>query len=559
MTPSDILREARDFLVATSDDYDAARAGFRWPRFETFNFALDWFDEIGRTRDREALRVVEQDGTVHSRLYSELSEASDRAANRLRALGAKRGDVVLLMLDNQVELWEAMLAVIKLGGVVVPASTLLTRADIQDRLSRADIRFVIANPVHAPLFDAGDWTGLLVGGKVEGWHRWEDWQSAPRDFIPDGPTPADDPVLLYFTSGTTAKPKLVLHSNISYPVGLLSTMYWIGLKPGDVHLNISSPGWAKHAWSCVFAPWLAEGTVLALGPGRFDPVKTLNILVDQNVTSFCAPPTVWRHLIQHDLTQWKVSLRACVAAGEPLNPEIIAQVEAQWWLTVRDGFGQTECAAMIGNTPGQPVTPGAVGRALPGYELVLLDDDDNEVDEGELAVRLGEHRPMGLMQGYRSETGMVPLDGPYYRTGDRVMRDANGIFTYVGRADDVFKASDYRISPFELESILIEHPAVMEAAVIPSPDPIRLAVPKCLISVAEGHVPSAELAADILAHAREILGPFKRIRRLQFDQDLPKTISGKIRRVELRRRENELRAGDGRAELEWFEEDFGKG
>jgi acetyl-CoA synthetase len=559
MTNSDTLKAARDFLVAHRDDYDAARAGFRWPRFTHFNFALDWFDVVARERDREALRVVAANGGIESRRYSELSEASDRAANFLRALGVTKGDVILLMLDNVVPLWEAMLAAMKLGAVVVPASTLLSRADLGDRVARAEIRFVITTPELAAQFDGvgGGWTGIVTGAAPAGWRSWDEIRSADRLFTPGAKTAASDPLLLYFTSGTTAKPKLVLHSQVSYPVGSLSTLYWIGLRPGDVHLNISSPGWAKHAWSCFFTPWLAEATVLALGPGRFDPKRTLDILVEQEVTTFCAPPTVWRHLIQHDLTQWPVRLREAVAAGEPLNPEIIAVVEAAWKLPVRDGFGQTESSAMIGNTPGQPIVPGSVGRALPGFELALLDDDDQEVGEGELSVRLGDARPVGLMQGYRIDDVQRPLDGGHYRTGDVVMRDAGDRFTYVGRADDVFKASDYRISPFELESILIEHPAVMEAAVVPSPDPIRLAVPKCFVSVAEGHAPSAALAADILAHARDILGPFKRIRRIQFDQDLPKTISGKIRRVELRRREIDLRASDGRAEHEWFEEDFG--
>ncbi len=388
-----------------------------------------------------------------------------------------------------------------------------------------------------------------------GWTDFEACAGQPETFAPDGETAASDPMLLYFTSGTTAKPKLVLHSHLSYPVGHLSTLYWLGLQPGDVHLNISSPGWAKHAWSCVFAPWLAEACVLILDQGRFDARTTLDALVREGVTTFCAPPTVWRMLIQEDLKAWKVLLREALGAGEPLNPEVIDQVRAAWGLTIRDGYGQTETTAQIGNPPGQPVTVGAMGRPLPGYRIVLLDDDDNEKDEGEISLVLGADRPVGLMLGYRTDAGVEDLQGWVYRTGDVAMRGPDGVFTYVGRADDVFKASDYRISPFELESVLIEHPAVAEAAVVPSPDPTRLAVPKAFVILVSGIAPDAETARSILAHARASLGPFKRIRRIEFC-DLPKTISGKIRRVELRQREAARRAAGERGELEWLEEDF---
>jgi acetyl-CoA synthetase len=374
-------------------------------------------------------------------------------------------------------------------------------------------------------------------------------------FDPEGETRSSDPLLLYFTSGTTAKPKLVLHSHLSYPVGHLSTLYWLGLRPGDVHLNISSPGWAKHAWSCVFTPWLAEACVLIHERPRFDAKATLDVLVAQGVTTFCAPPTVWRMLIQHDLSAWKVGLREVLGAGEPLNPEVIDQVRAAWGLTIRDGYGQTETTAQIGNPPGQPLRVGAMGRALPGYRIVLLNANDEEVDEGEISLVLGADRPVALMLGYRTEDGVQTLDGPIYRTGDVASRDADGVFTYVGRADDVFKASDYRISPFELESVLIEHVAVAEAAVVPSPDPTRLAVPKAFVALAPGAVADAATARAILAHAREVLGPFKRVRRIEF-YELPKTISGKIRRVELRELEAGRRAAGERGELEWLEEDF---
>ncbi|MFI5068469.1 MAG: AMP-binding protein, partial [Streptosporangiales bacterium] len=349
----------------------------------------------------------------------------------------------------------------------------------------------------------------------------------------------------YFTSGTTAQPKLVEHTHASYPAGHLSTMYWIGLQPGDVHLNISSPGWAKHAWSNVYAPWNASATALVLGHERFSAQALMDAIGECGVTTFCAPPTVWRLLIQADLASCDVTrLRECVAAGEPLNPEVIEQVRRAWNRTVRDGYGQTETTAQAGNSPGQPVRLGSMGRPLPGYDVVLVDPVTGQpASEGEMCLDLSR-RPLGLMTGYRGDAQRAAeamRDG-YYHTGDVASRDADGYLTYIGRTDDVFKASDYRISPFELESVLIEHEAVAEAAVVPSPDPMRSAVPKAYVTLAAGWSPSAETALSILAYARQRLAPYKRVRRLEFS-DLPKTISGKIRRVELRTRET-VRLGE---------------
>ena len=371
-----------------------------------------------------------------------------------------------------------------------------------------------------------------------GWLDYADADGEPAAFTPDGPTRASDPLLLYFTSGTTAQPKLVEHTHASYPVGHLSTMYWIGIRPGDVHLNVSSPGWAKHAWSNVFAPWNAEATVMIANSARFSAPGLLDQMVRCDVTTFCAPPTVWRMLIQEDLTKWSVPARELVAAGEPLNPEVIEHVRRVWGITIRDGYGQTETTAQIGNPPGQPVKVGSMGRPLPGYAVALVDPlTGAEADEGEIALDL-RHRPLALMTGYRdsAERTAEAMQGGYYHTGDVASRDGDGYITYVGRTDDVFKASDYRISPFELESVLIEHEAVAEAAVVPSPDPLRLAVPKAYVVLAAGHEPTRATALAILRYAREHLAPYKRVRRLEF-APLPKTISGKIRRVELREQE----------------------
>ena len=527
---ADRLRKARDFLVAHREDRHHAVENFRWPRFEKFNFALDWIDTIGASRDREALRIVGDNGDVEHLSYHMLSMASSRAANFLRANGMRRGDVVLVMLDNVSPLWITMLAAMKLGAVIVPCTPLLSPGDLADRVSRGRARFVIAASEFIDRFErVAGITGIAVGAAVPGWHDFDAAESYPAVFTPDGDTLASDPLLLYFTSGTTALPKLVRHSHVSYPVGHLSTMYWIGLKPGDVHLNISSPGWAKHAWSSVFAPWLAEATVMVLNQDRFDPVGALDALVREKVTTFCAPPTVWRMLVQQRLSDWRPALREVVGAGEPLNAEIIDTVRSAWGVTIRDGFGQTESSAMIGNSPGEKVVPGKVGRPLPGFSIRLRDGAGAETDEGEICVDLEPERPVGVMQGYAGEGGLTPIVGAFYRTGDIAQVDSDGRYTYVGRADDVFKASDYRISPFELESVLIEHPAVMEAAVVPSPDPTRLAVPKAFVALAPGHSPTAETAHAILDFARERLGPFKRLRRIRMDRtEIEQSIGGLV-------------------------------
>jgi acetyl-CoA synthetase len=558
MSPYQRFVAARDFLQLHRSDYATAVRDYRAPVLNEFNWALDYFDNAARDNHTAALRVVAEDGSEQCVSYAEMAARSSQAANYLRGLGVARGDSVLLMLPNRVELWELMLAGIKLGAIIVPTTMLVSGDDLADRMERGQIRHVIVEAGEAPKFAvmAGDYTRITVGGAVPGWHCFDtDKGSVPADFSPDGVTLANDPLLLYFTSGTTSKPKLVLHSHQSYPVGHLSTMYWIGLKQGDVHWNISSPGWAKHAWSCLFAPWNAGATVFVYNYGRFHARDVLDVICRSGVTSLCAPPTVWRLLIQEDLSQYQVPLRELVGAGEPLNPEVIEQIERAWGIRIRDGFGQSETTAQIGNTPGQLLKPGSMGRPLPGYRITLLDPDDRPAALGEISIALAE-APVGLMLGYDGEaekTAEVMRHG-YYRTGDTAVRDADGYYFYIGRNDDVFKSSDYRISPFELESAMVEHDAVLEAAVVPSPDALRLSVPKAFITLRQGLQPSAELARSIFEFSRATLAPYKRIRRIEF-ADLPKTISGKIRRVELRHQEN-ARGATLRAANEFWEDDF---
>ncbi|MFE9702166.1 isobutyrate:CoA ligase IbuL [Streptomyces sp. NPDC005930] len=556
-TATELFRSARDFLLEHREDYPAAYEGFRWPRPEHFNWALDWFDVIADGNGRTALHIVEEDGREVRVSFAEMSARSDRVANRLREWGVGPEDRILVMLGNQVELWETALAAMKLRAVVIPATTLLGPADLRDRVDRGRVKHVIARSEETGKFDdvPGDYTRVAVGGgpaTAPGWRPYEDVYAASDAFTPDGPTAADDPLMLYFTSGTTARPKLVEHTHVSYPVGHLATMYWIGLTPGDVHLNISSPGWAKHAWSNLFAPWNAEATVFLYNYTRFDASRLMAEMDRAGVTTFCAPPTVWRMLIQADLTRLAAPPREVVAAGEPLNPEVIEQVRRLWGRTVRDGFGQTETAVQVSNSPGQVLKTGSMGRPSPGYRVELLDPVTGApgADEGEIALDLSA-RPVGLMTGYHGDPDRTAeaMAGGYYRTGDIGARDEDGYLTYVGRADDVFKASDYKISPFELESALLEHEAVAEAAVVPAPDELRLAVPKAYIVLAAGWEPGPDTAKVLFEHSRRTLAPYKRVRRLEFGE-LPKTVSGKIRRIELR---EATAAGSAN---EYREEDF---
>ncbi|MEU6594231.1 AMP-binding protein [Streptomyces sp. NPDC046881] len=554
-TATEAFRNARDFLLEHREDYATAYEGFRWPRPEQFNWALDWFDVIAAGNDRTALHIVEEDGTETRLSFAELAERSNRVARWLRERGVAAEDRVLVMLGNQAELWETALAAMKLRAVVIPATPLLGPGDLRDRVERGRVKHVIVRAEDTAKFAdvPGAYTRISVGGlPEEGWEPYEDAYAESAEFLPDGPTLADDPLMLYFTSGTTARPKLVEHTHTSYPVGHLATMYWIGLRPGDVHLNISSPGWAKHAWSNLFAPWNAEATVFIFNYTRFDAARLMAEMDRAGVTTFCAPPTVWRMLIQADLGRLAAPPREAVAAGEPLNPEVVERVRRAWGVTVRDGFGQTETAVQVSNSPGQVLKTGSMGRPSPGYRIELLDPVSGApgATEGEIAIDLAE-RPVGVMTGYHGDPDRTAeaMAGGYYRTGDIASRDEEGYLTYIGRSDDVFKASDYKISPFELESALLEHEAVAEAAVVPAPDELRLAVPKAYVVLAEGWQPGPGTAKALFEHSRRVLAPYKRIRRLEFGA-LPKTVSGKIRRIELRE------ATAAGAENEYREEDF---
>ena len=554
--------ESRAFKVAQASlqsgltEQTLGIAQFEWPAPERFNWALDWFDaELARGphAHKLALQIMGDQSTAIT--FVDMSARSNRIANGLRSRGVRRGDRILLMLGNVAPLWEVMLAAMKLGAVVIPTTLLLTARDLTERIERARVQHLIVTDSEVHKFaDAPPHVQRICTGTAPpGWVAFDSLRNAPAEFQPDDETHPDDPMLLYFTSGTTARPKMVLHSHRSYPVGHLATMYWMGAKPGDIHMTIGAPGWAGHTFMAFFGPWNAGATVMLLNQPRFDAQAILDTLVTQQVSSFFAPPTVWRMLLQHPLRQWRVALREAVSAGEPLNPEVIEQVQRAWGVLVRDGWGQTEATVQIANAPGQPVRIGSLGRELPGCKVAVLDENDQEASEGELALPL-KPRPPGLMLGYLQEDGsLLPLQGAYYRTGDAVRRDTDGTFTYIGRVDDVFKSSDYRISPFELESVLIEHPAVVEAAVVPSPDPVRLVVPKAFIALSSEYPPNSDTALSIFQHIRVRLAPYKRIRRLAFTE-LPKNVAGKIRRVELR--QSEAQRGNAKLQGEFDEGDF---
>ena len=559
---------ARDQLLAWADDPARARREFRWPAVgDDFNWAHDVFDVLAEGNDTVALWIAESGRPDVTRTFAELRRRSDQVANWWRAQGAKRGDVAMLMLGNRLELWELMLAALKLGVVILPTSVVLSAHELEDRVARGQVRWVFAAAEDAVKFAEvpGDYRRVGVGfdaatqdqrAALFDWLRFEESSAASHAPIARI-TASTDPALIYFTSGTTSLPKIVVHSHTSYPVGHLSTLAWIGVRPGDTHSVVSAPGWGKHAWSSFFTPWSVGATIFVANYARFDADHFVAELDRAAVTTFCAPPTVWRMLIQHHLAKKPAVLREVISAGEPLNPEVIARIAEWWGLEIRDGYGQTETTALIATMPGEAVVPGAMGRPLPGVDVVLRDPlTGAETDEGESCLRL-DPPPTNLMPGYFGDalaTAKAMRDGVFH-TGDVASRGDDGVLTFVGRTDDIFKASDFKVSPFEVESALLEHPSVAEAAVVGAPDDTRLNVTKAYVALAAGVPATADSARDILAHARATLPPYMRVRRVEFCE-LPKTASGKIRRVELRQREVAAHAAGERIATEWREEDF---
>ncbi len=541
-------------------DYEQTYNSFRLDVPEFYNFAFDVVDKWAEDHTKLALLTVDSDGNSADRhSFWDLKVQSNRFANILRAQGLKKGDRAFLMLPRNPEWYIALLGMIKLGVLPMPTTTMCTPKDIEYRINASDAAIAITDVENAPKVDqvAGKCPSLKVlmttRGNHTGWLSYDNEMGQASPHLENiEPTRSDDPLMLYFTSGTVGYPKMVLHTQASYGLAhVITAKFWHDLRPTDMQWTISDTGWAKTAYGKLFGQWTQGAAVVQHdAKGRFDPKATLNILGKFGVTSFCAPPTVYRLLVLEDLAKYDLSgLRHCTSAGEPLNPEVIKQWQDGTGLTIYDGYGQTESVLLVGNYRCLPVIPGSMGKPTPGFQISIVNEEGVELptgEEGQIAVRVKPERPVGLFREYwrNEETTRGVFQGDWYYTGDKAYKDTNGYYYFVGRADDVIISAGYRIGPFEVESALIEHPAVAESAVVASPHPVRGDIVKAFVILSPGHVPSDELVISLQDHVKQSTAPYKYPREIEFVTELPKTISGKIRRVELRQRELQRYAKD---------------
>ena len=532
-------------------DYEATYASFRWDRPEFFNFATDVIDRWAAERpDATALLWSDENGESHAYSFQDLRQRSLQAAQAFAELGLRKGDRVFVVLPRVPEWWFVALGCIRAGLVLMPGTSMLTNHDIRYRIEVSHAKAVVADADGIARFHEVD-----PGGSVEHWisvgHApapWRDFYALTGRASGAGRferTRADDPMLVYFTSGTTGMPKMVEHSQASYGIGhQITGRFWLDLGPDDRHMTLSDTGWAKAAWGKLFGPW-SQGAcnVVYDFRGRFEAKKLLDVLQRQRVTTFCAPPTAYRALVLEDLRAWDLaSLRHAVSAGEPLNPEVIEAWHRATGLEIREGYGQTECVVIVGSFPCLPQKRGSMGRPSPGFDVRVIDEAGNEVPpgkEGDIAVRVKPERPAGLFQAYANDPRATAeaFRGDFYVTGDRAVRDEDGYLWFVGRKDDVIKTSGYRVGPFEVESALLEHPAVAESAVVGVPDERIGQRVKAYVILKPGYEPSERLAVELQTHVKQVTAPYKYPREIEFVAELPKTISGKIRRNELRARE----------------------
>ncbi len=537
-------------------DYEAERASFRLDIPTEYNFGFDTIERWAADPNRLAMLWLSQSGDERRITYAEFAARSSLVANALNQLGVSVGDRVIIVLPRLPEWWESMLGLMKHGAVAVPGTTQLTSKDLAFRANAAQASAIITDADGATKFDqVRDQcptvrSAIIVGGERPGWQAYEPLVSAQSPRFARSHTRSSDPCLIYFTSGTVGNPKMVLHSH-AYPLGhTITGKYWLDLRPGDLHYNASDTGWAKAAWSSLFSPWLMGAALFVQDArGKFNARELLDLMQKYPVSTFCAPPTVYRVMVQEDLSRYTfAALRHCVGAGEPLNPEVIEAWHDATGLTIRDGYGQTETVLVCGNFPPLAVRAGSMGKPSPGYTLAVIDETGQPLPpghEGDIAIQVVPARPPGLFQGYyeNEQATASAMRGDWYITGDRAYADEEGYFWFVGRSDDVIISAGYRIGPFEVESALVEHPAVVEAAVVASPDETRGEIVKAFVILASGYQPSDALVTELQEHVKNVTAPYKYPREIEFVTELPKTVSGKIRRVELRKRERARKLG----------------
>ncbi len=574
----DFTKDAQKFIrlrneVQNTENYTDIFNQFEWPEVKEFNWGTDYFDIISENNKKTALIYADSEGNEIKVSFDKMRRRSNRCANFLTKLGIEKGDRVLMMMDTSVETYELFLGIIKTGGVIIPASTLLSPSDVGDRIERGDVKFVVAhNKFRERVNNAGEALQNLKAqicveqtnencelGNDTSWINFKDIKNYNDTFVPNFTTLATDTMFMFFTSGTTSKPKLVIHPH-NYPFGHLTTMYWLDLQKNDVHYNISSPGWAKFAWSSFITPWNAESTIFTFNYSAFDPKKTLELIEKYKISSLCAPLSVWKLFLLQDLSKYNLSLKKIVSAGEPLNPEVSNKVKQVTGLELREGYGQTETTALIYTPKGMTVPEGSMGKVSPGYRIKIVDEKLKEVQrgtDGQIAVEITPVRPLGLLEGYDDdEKNNEIFKNGLYLTGDTAYMNSDGFVFFIGRSDDVFKSLDYRISPFEVESEIMEHPAVLEVAVIPTVDNRDRIVPKAYIVLKPGFSMGSEMALELFRFIRGNMAPYKRPRSIEFMKEFPKTISAKVMRKDLRKFDLKLKTEKKRGDFEFLEKDF---
>jgi acyl-coenzyme A synthetase/AMP-(fatty) acid ligase len=557
-----VFRNIRQ-LIANKNFDELNRLNIEPP--STFNWVSEIFENINIRDHGDATALIWTDGKQTEYFtFSQAGKLCNQFLNFLRKYGLQQNDIIFSQIPLLPANWLCYLTVIKGGFRFIPAATILNVPDIVFRFKKLMPKVVIADLENAIKIDAAEKISkksillkICVNGEKEGWVSFQEIRKE-NDYAEAAQTKPGDPLFLFFTSGTTGMPKVVTHTHLSYALGHMTTAAWIGLHHGDIHYNISQPGWAKFAWSSFFAPWNVGATIFAFHPsGRFDSKEQLQMLEKHKVTTFCSPPTVLRMLILENLESYKFNLRECVAAGEPLNPEIIETWNKGTGITIRDGYGQTESTCLAANLPDSKMKFGSMGRPTFLYDIIIANDQGIELpvfEEGNITVRTTTKKSIGIFSGYFGDPEKnkdVFKYGLYY-TGDKAYKDEDGYIWFVGRDDDVIKSSDYRIGPFEVESALIEHESCMESAVVGSPHPIKGFELKAFIILAPGYIPEKKLADEIFSYSRKVLAPYKIPRIIQFVSELPKTINGKIRRTELRAMEAQKKAKNLQVEFEYF-------